>query len=157
MTIIKTFGFEDKNAADYDEYTDRLMDGLDQIRKDSSLKATITQLSQITNIHRNTITDRRWPSQKLKTIKEERIKREKKEKEVKPERTETVLQERLDNALNELVYWYKKHKTLLDSNTQLQHNLKMMTDSKNKYQEDAKRYKEECERLHNKLEILMKE
>lgn len=64
--------YDQKNSEDYETNTLSINKALLEIEQDPKLKATIAQLSKMTGIHRNTITNRDWPIQKLREIKDKR-------------------------------------------------------------------------------------
>ena len=64
--------YDQKNSDDYEANTLSLKKALSDIKGNKTLKATIAQLSEMTGIHRNTISNRVWPVQKLKQIREAR-------------------------------------------------------------------------------------
>ncbi len=75
------------------------------------MKATVAQLSEITGIHRNTITNRVWPIQKLKQIKEAR-----KVEEISKKNQELLNKESMEDKLtrtqNEVVYWFNEYQDM---------------------------------------------
>lgn len=79
--------------------------------KVTKLKATVAQLSEITGIHRNTITNRVWPIQKLKQIKEAR-----KVEEISKKNQELLNKESMEDKLtrtqNEVVYWFNEYQDM---------------------------------------------
>ena len=64
--------FDIKNQRTFDENTQKLVAAIDKINNTPSLPATIAELSRLTGLHRNAISNRGWPNQKLKLIKEKR-------------------------------------------------------------------------------------
>ena len=61
--------YDQKNNDDYEAITSALNIALIDLQNNKKLKPTIAQLSKMTGIHRNTITNRGWPVQKLNQIK----------------------------------------------------------------------------------------
>jgi len=74
--------FDIKNQRTFDENTQKLVAAIDKINNTPSLPATIAELSRLTGLHRNAISNRGWPNQKLKLIKEKR--KTQKQAETKP-------------------------------------------------------------------------
>lgn len=66
--------YDQKNKADFNDYTSTLEKALKEIENNKNLKASVAQLERMTGIHRNTISNREWPVKKLKEIKKEREK-----------------------------------------------------------------------------------
>jgi uncharacterized membrane protein YheB (UPF0754 family) len=98
--------YDEKNVEDYIKNTLAIEVALDKIRCDPNLKATITQVQNITGLNRKTIRDRD-PNEELVKIK----KRRKVEAQIdKEEKKDSVseLESQLDNAQKELVYWFKE-------------------------------------------------
>jgi len=101
--------YDQKNSEDYEMNTLSINKALLEIEQDPKLKATIAQLSKMTGIHRNTITNRDWPIQKLKEIKD---KRKLKDEESKNHMVvnEISLGEKLVLTQNEVIYWFNQYK-----------------------------------------------
>lgn len=73
--------YDQKNNDDYEAITSALNIALIDLQNNKKLKPTIAQLSKMTGIHRNTITNRGWPVQKLNQLKDIRKAEEKSRKE----------------------------------------------------------------------------
>ena len=95
--------YNQKNSEDYEENTLTLNNALLEIEGNKNLKATVAQLSKMTGIHRNTITNRSWPVQKLKQIKEKR-KVEEKSREEKANQNTSDPKNALEDKLNQTRY-----------------------------------------------------
>ncbi|MEF1280572.1 hypothetical protein QTO05_15735, partial [Vibrio fortis] len=67
-----TDSYNESNQNDSDEYTKVINAALYKIESNPGLKPTIAQIVKMTGLHRNTISNRGWPSAKLKEIKAER-------------------------------------------------------------------------------------
>lgn len=106
-----TQAYEVKNKLDYDEYTDKIHAALDKIKKNGNLKTTLTQISELTGIHRNTLKDREFPKIRLNEIKLERKVRKELDIETKKDALEE-LETQLDNAKVELIHWFSRHEIL---------------------------------------------
>lgn len=107
--------YDQKNKEDFEANTLTLNNALREIKSNKKLKATVAQLSEMTGIHRNTITNRAWPVQTLKQIKKDR----KIEKELHEEQanqntkdTKRSLEEKLQQTQNEVVYWFNEYKDM---------------------------------------------
>jgi hypothetical protein len=128
--------FDKKNRNDYDKNTDLLHVAIDRIHKTSTLSATIAEISRITGLHRNAISNRVWPGQRLQEIKEQRRqlknKRIEKTLQLDPVR---VLEDKLENAKRELVFWFTKCSDNEKQIKQLNTNLQRMSDARNDYED----------------------
>ena len=151
--------FDEKNRNDYEKNTSLLHVAIDKIRKTPTLPATIAELSRITGLHRNSISNRVWPGTKLKEIKEQRI-------ELKKQKTENVvkidpvrvLEDKLDNAKQELVFWFTKCTDNEKQIKQLSTNLKRMSDARSDYENMLKQerlYTEKLKKELNQLRMLI--
>jgi hypothetical protein len=98
--------FDEKNQEDYDAITERINEALIKIAEDNELKATIAEIVQLANVHRNTVRNRGWPKERLKAIKEARLLE--KEKKATQKSDEKDLSEKLTQANKEILYWFDK-------------------------------------------------
>ncbi|MCT8088728.1 hypothetical protein H0920_01290 [Acinetobacter sp. C_4_1] len=107
--------YDQKNSEDYEANTLIINNALLAISNNKKLKVTVAQLSKMTGIHRNTISNRVWPAQKLKQIKRER------EAEAQAHETQTrlktndvkdLLDENLNQARNEIIYWFNEYQDM---------------------------------------------
>jgi len=145
--------YDQKNEEDFHNNTGLIIAKLDEIEKDRTLKATTSQLSSLTGLHRNTIRGREWPLIRLNEIKEKRKKSG--VKKVKKERTQLqVVEEKLDNAQKELVYWYRLCQEKEYEVEQLEINYKRMADSKEKYASLVREEQGKSEGLLKRIELL---
>lgn len=149
------FEFDERNQRDFHENTTLIMDALEKIRKDPTIKPYVKTLSDLTGIHRNTLSNRVWPLQKLDEIKAHRLSISNKQKSKSTKRTESVLLEKLDNAQKELLYWFTLHKKLSESYKQLKENYDLMVASRDTSSQSAEMYKKKVEELQKKIELLM--
>lgn len=146
--------YDEKNNTDYEHVTELLNEGLNQIINNDKLKVTTKQLSEITGIHRNTISNRIWPAQRLENIRVTRRAKAVKEKEKKsspPEDPIKVLQGKLDNAKLELIHWFNEFSDMEKSFEQTDKRFRQMRDARDKYrslykEERAIRLEAEAER-----------
>lgn len=107
--------YDDRNHEDYEANTSTINNALLEISKNKKLKATVTQLSKMTGIHRNTITNRIWPVQKIKQIKEKRKTEDKLEAEQINQDTSSTQkssQEILNQTQNEVIYWFNEYQDM---------------------------------------------
>jgi hypothetical protein len=103
--------YDKKNSEDYKANTLILNKALQEIECNRKLQATVAQLSKMTRIHRNTITNRVWPIQKLKQIKEAR-KIEDKSNEKQVLLNKESMEEKLIQAQNEVIYWFNMYQDI---------------------------------------------
>lgn len=147
--------FDIKNQRDFDENTEKLVAAIDKINNTPSLPATIAELSRLTGLHRNAISNRGWPNQKLKLIKEKRKTQEQAEtKSTINKNPIKVLEEKLDNAKNELVYWFNKNLDNEKQIKQLEINLERMSLARNDYETMLKQERDKTTELTKQLNIM---
>ena len=134
--------YDQKNSEDYETNTLSINKALLEIEQDPKLKATIAQLSKMTGIHRNTITNRDWPIQKLKEIKE---KRKLKDEESKNHMVvnEISLGEKLVLTQNEVIYWFNQYQDIKLSFENTNNQLKKLKESNNYYREMYEKHKKQ--------------
>lgn len=163
---MKQQAFESRNKEDFDQNTEALSKALQVIASDNKLKATISELSRISGIHRNTIRNRRWPSERLEAIKEQRKLEELRIKLKKEKRQDpvSVLAEKLEKSRLEVVYWFNQRNELEETARALEVRLKSMSESRDFYlkQSEAglleiKSLKLEIEKLKGVISILESE
>lgn len=99
-----TNAYEGANQQEFDEHTMAINAALYKIESNPQLKATIAQVVKLTGLHRNTISNRVWPSTRLNEIKEGR--HQKKLKSKQDAKQQQDVNKLLDQALNELLYWH---------------------------------------------------
>jgi len=103
--------FDEKNQDDFEDVTERINEALLKIASDPSVKATATELSKISGVHRNTISNRGWPVERIKQIKAQRsaeAERRKKGDSLEPKPVD-VLTDKLEKAHLEIMFWFKKY------------------------------------------------
>ena len=134
--------YDQKNSENYEMNTLSINKALLEIEQDPKLKATIAQLSKMTGIHRNTITNRDWPIQKLKEIKE---KRKLKDEESKNHMVvnEISLGEKLVLTQNEVIYWFNQYQDIKLSFEHTNNQLKKLKESNNYYREMYEKHKKQ--------------
>lgn len=163
---MKQQAFESRNKEDFDQNTEALSKALQAIASDNKLKATISELSRISGIHRNTIRNRRWPSERLESIKEQRKLEELRIKLKKEKRQDpvSVLAEKLEKSRLEVVYWFNQRNELEETARALEVRLKSMSESRDFYlkQSEAglleiKSLKLEIEKLKGVISVLESE
>ncbi|MGQ1158155.1 hypothetical protein ACT436_16305 [Acinetobacter baumannii] len=96
----------------------------------------------MTGIHRNTITNRDWPIQKLKEIKD---KRKLKDEESKNHMVvnEISLGEKLVLTQNEVIYWFNQYQDIKLSFENTNNQLKKLKESNNYYREMYEKHKKQ--------------
>lgn len=158
--------FDSKNKEDFDKNTEILSNGLLVIASDKKTKTTISELSRITGIHRNTIRNRQWPAQRLEAIKEQRRLEElsfkiRKEKKQDPVR---VLTEKLEKSRLEVVYWFNKFNEAEETVHSLEIRISNLRNSRDHYLQLSEsghleiiNLKREIEKLKGAISILESE
>ena len=96
----------------------------------------------MTGIHRNTITNRDWPIQKLKEIKD---KRKLKDEESKNHMVvnEISLGEKLVLTQNEVIYWFNQYQDIKLSFENTNNQLKKLKESNDYYREMYEKHKKQ--------------
>lgn len=103
--------YDAKNKELYDKNTEKIWAALDSIRQDKKLKATKSQLMELTQLHRNTFDPkgaRHWVSIELELIKKQRQEYSKRKKITKKQQEEN-LQGLLDQSKLEILHWFTKY------------------------------------------------
>lgn len=150
---MKKFEFDEKNENDFQNNTNKIIDALEKIRSDPSLRPFVKTITDLTGIHRNTISNRVWPLQKLDQIKSERKAQKNKDSKKSIKSAENILQNKLNNAQKELLYWFTLHKKLNESFTQLHVNFEEMILARDAYKKEAEIYKHKLEELQKNIEL----
>ena len=145
--------YDSVNQKTYEDNTVLLVNALDSIEKDPSLAATIANLVILTGIHRNTVSERKWPKDKLEEIKTDR-KNKPSESPKKEETPENILGEKLNNAKHELVYWFNNSNDLKREVTQLNINLSRMADARSDYERMLILERKKTEKLQSEVQTL---
>jgi hypothetical protein len=145
--------YDSVNQKTYEDYTALLVNALDSIDKDPSQAATIANLAILTGIHRNTVSERKWPKDKLEEIKIAR-KNKPSESPKKEEKPENILGEKLNNAKHELVYWFNNSNDLKREVTQLNINLSRMADARSDYERMLILERKKTEKLQSEVQTL---
>jgi hypothetical protein len=145
--------YDSVNQKAYEYNTELLVNALGTIEKDTTQSATIANLAILTGIHRNTISERKWPKDKLEEIKTDR-----KNKLSQPPKNEVklekILGEKLENAKHELVYWFNLSNDLKKETTQLNINLSRMSDARIDYERMLILEREKTKKLQNDIQKL---
>lgn len=103
--------YDAKNKELYDKNTEKIWAALDSIRQDKKLKATKSQLMELTQLHRNTFDPkgaRHWVSIELELIKKQRQEYSKRKKITKKQQEEN-LQGLLEQSKLEILHWFTKY------------------------------------------------
>lgn len=141
--------YDDVNEREFDEHTRLINAALYQIGSNTKLKPTIAELVRITGLHRNTISNRGWPSGKLKEIKD---KRQKKLKEHKVKSSVgRDLKEQLVKALDEVCYWHNSAMEKDEEIKSLKRQLSLRTGSMKFYESETSKLREETSELKSEI------
>lgn len=152
-----TGAYDQKNVDDFESNTNLIIDAIELIKRDDSLKVSLNQIAKLTGLHRNTISDRGWPKGRLDEIKALRSKqKELQEKTTSAPSYVRVLEGKLENAFKELVYWYGNYQKIEDEHDQLLKNYSLMTDAKNMYQKKFLSEKQQSIELQKQIDRLTK-
>lgn len=128
--------FERKNNADFEANTLAIEKALQEIEQNKKLKPTISQLAEMTGIHRNTLSNRVIPIQKLKQIKQAR-EIEKKSQDNNDNSTKInplkTLEEKVNNLQIEAIYWFNQYQDLKLSHEHMQKQYRQLKESQQYY------------------------
>lgn len=128
--------FERKNNADFEANTLTIEKALQEIEQNKKLKPTISQLAKMTGIHRNTLSNRVFPSQRLHQIKQAR-ESEKKSQNNKDNSTKInplkALEEKVNNLQIEAIYWFNQYQDLKLSHEHMQKQYRQLKKSQQYY------------------------
>jgi len=159
---MKNQAYDLKNTENYEANTLKINNALLQIEHNPKLKATIAQLCKLTGIHRNTIRNRFEPIEKLKEIKEARIKKAKQKKEklaLNSAENEISPEKLLIQARAELIYWFNEYQNMKNQCDHFELQYKEMKQSKDYYKKLYKTDQNlllEAEKEIKKLKELLK-
>lgn len=151
--------YDQKNKEDFEVNTLTLNKALREIESNKKLKATVAQLSKMTGIHRNTISNRVEPVQKLKLIKEKRIAEAKFYENQDTKSIKKSIEEKLSQSQNEVIYWFNEYQDMKRFFEHSKNRFDEMRKSRNHYK---MLYETERELLCNaeqeleKLKVLLK-
>lgn len=128
--------FERKNNADFEANTLAIEEALQAIEQNKKLKPTISQLAEMTGIHRNTLSNRVIPIQRLKQIKQAR-EIEKKSQDNNDNSTKInplkTLEEKVNNLQIEAIYWFNQYQDLKLSHEHMQKQYRQLKESQQYY------------------------
>jgi len=148
--------FDEKNQKDYEENTKLLVNAIDKIKATPSLSPSIAELSRLTGLHRNSISNRRWPNEKLKELKNERkitaVTNTHSQKQ--PKSAIKDLEDKLNNAKKELVYWFNKNMDNERKIKQLEQNLNRMSTARSDYENMLNQEREITYELTKQLNLM---
>ncbi|URQ87234.1 hypothetical protein J8Z28_04920 [Pseudoalteromonas sp. SCSIO 43088] len=150
---MSTQAYDEKNQLDYDEYTRKLNDALNEISKNTKLKATINEVARLSGIGRNTVRDRGFPKKRLKEIKEERKKKALEEKKQKQTELEIITEER-DKLAKEVVHWFSEFVKAKKDRDSFERQLQRSIDNASYYKREFNKQKETIKALEAKNEQL---
>ena len=153
--------YDQKNSDDYDANTLLLEKALSDIRGNKRLKATVAQLSEMTGIHRNTISNRVWPVQELKQIRDSRKTEEKSRKEqvrLSTANVKNALEAKLSRTQSEVIYWFNEYQDIKRVAEHSDKRLQKMRESRDYYKtlsDTDKRSLSEAEQEIKKLRKML--
>lgn len=144
--------YDEKNKLDYDNNTHKINEALIQIRNNRELKPTISQLTKLTGIHRNTISNRVEPVQELRKIKQHREEEAQKSKEKRVTKQDplSLLEREIKAVRLETIYWFNKFLSMEKDFEQVNKRLNAMRNSRDHYKKlyesgiSHKHYLESC-------------
>lgn len=153
--------YDQKNSDDYDANTLLLEKALSDIKGNKRLKATVAQLSEMTGIHRNTISNRVWPVQELKQIRDSRKTEDKSRKEqvrLSTANVKNALEAKLSRTQSEVIYWFNEYQDVKRVAEHSDKRLQKMRESRDYYKtlsDTDKRSLSEAEQEIKKLRKML--
>lgn len=151
--------YDQKNSDDYDANTLLLEKALSDIKGNKRLKATVAQLSEMTGIHRNTISNRVWPVQELKQIRDSRKTEEKSRKEqvrLSTKDVKNALEAKLSRAQSEVIYWFNEYQDTKKIAEHSDKRLQKMRESRDYYKALSDTDKRSLSEARQEIEKLRK-
>ncbi|WP_298810266.1 hypothetical protein [uncultured Psychrobacter sp.] len=151
--------YDQKNRDDYDANTLLLEKALSDIKCNKRLKVTVAQLSEMTGIHRNTISNRVWPGQKLKQIREARKTKEKSLEEqvrLSTKDVKNALEAKLSRAQSEVIYWFNEYQDTKKIAEHSDKRLQKMRESRDYYKALSDTDKRSLSEARQEIEKLRK-
>lgn len=128
--------FMKKNSEDFEANTLVIEKALKEIEHNKKLKPTISQLAKMTGIHRNTLSNRVTPIQRLKQIKQAR-EIEKKSQDNKDNSTKInplkAFEEKVNDLQIEAIYWFNQYQDLKLSHDHIQKQYRQLKESQQYY------------------------
>ncbi len=127
--------YDEANQQQYDDHTKIINAALYKIESNPELKPTIAQLVKLTGLHRNTISNRGWPSSRLNEIKEDRQEQKLKAKEDAKQQQDVSVQ--LDQTVDELLYWHHLASEKEEEISSLRRQLSLKSESMEFYKSET--------------------
>ncbi|HHX8498909.1 hypothetical protein NB548_15455 [Vibrio parahaemolyticus] len=163
MNTSTGYEFDEKNREDFEKNTALIIEALNAIENDKKLSATFKEVARLTGLHRNTLSNRSivvgdlkvetTVSAELKRISDDKKKQKAKDKVTKKNEVEN-LEGQLDNAKNELVYWFKKYQDLSLESAQLDIQLGRKADLIDWYKKELEAERQKTNLLQERINIL---
>ncbi|EJE4704626.1 hypothetical protein ATY74_002789 [Vibrio parahaemolyticus] len=163
MSTSTSYEFDDKNQADFLENTEKINKALKIIENDKALSATLAELERQSGLHRNTLRNRTLTvgDLQIETTVSDELKRIKRNKKLKKEQDKSdkkdlvkELENQLDHAKDELVYWFTKFQTLSQEAGQLDTQLSRKTDLVDWYKKELEKERSKVRFLEDRINIL---
>ncbi|CDT79380.1 putative Exonuclease SbcC [Vibrio coralliirubri] len=148
--------YDEKNQELYDANTDKILNALDAIRQDKSLKVTKAQVSSLTGLHRNTFSgkgSRDWVEIELEIIKKQR-EDDSKRSRITKKKQEDNLQRLLEQAKLEILHWFTQYSESERELEKLRTRLKRDNVSLEWYKEELKKERKYKSELEERIELL---
>lgn len=148
--------FDEKNEQDFERITQALNDALSAISKDDQIKASITELSRIAGVHRNTIYQRKWPIERIAEIKDQRQLKKMALARKKAKRQDPVgiLETKLEKSRLEVVYWFNRFRDAKETSDALNNRLDRMRSSRDVALQDAESLRAKVKSLESEIDKL---
>ena len=146
----------------FDEINQSLNDALRKIEKDLSLSTSVIELAKQAGVHRNTIYLRKWPLEKLATIKSHRTQQKKEQALLKA--SGVTPEKLLEQSRLEIIYWFTQlqdarlsNKILLKEKVDIEKSRNFYMELANKRLESINQNRIEIQKLQDALALLEEE
>ncbi|MDE1233937.1 hypothetical protein [Vibrio aestuarianus] len=155
--------YDARNEADYEEITLKLAVALDKIRNNPKLKASVAEIAKLAGVSRNTVASRGYGLKskdgqlgKIGELRKERKKEAIVAKAISEANIDDCcsLEDQLDNAKAEIIFWFNKVSELQHSLDQTVIEFNRMADSKAFYEKELNKEREKNKSLQERLDML---
>lgn len=150
---MKNQSFDEQNQRDFGDVTERINEALLKMASDPSIKATVTQLAEIAGVHRNTVTNREWPVERVSAIKAQRkAEAERNKSKDKEPDAEAVLTTKLEKARLEILFWFRKYNEATALQERSNESIRYLSKTKDNYQQEIETLRQQLEAMKNEYE-----
>lgn len=145
--------YDQKNQEDFEKITEEINAALVIITNDKEQKANISNLANLSGVHRNTISNRKWPVERLKAIKEQRNNESKKQIEDN-KNNQQDLSDKLNKSRIESLFWFNKSNEFEDLYQQSLKHTELLRDTRDVLKGEVDGLKKELDKQRQENERL---